>query len=80
MSGWIIAATDRLLDALCKPLHRRANCEPNFGNFLYQIDNGRVVLLDFGSTHPVPPAILSGYRNLIRAAMADDRAAIYQSD
>ncbi|AFL73979.1 ABC1 kinase family protein [Thiocystis violascens] len=53
--------------------------DPNFGNFLYQIDTGRVVLLDFGSTHPVPPAIVSGYRDLIRAAMADDRAAMYQS-
>ncbi|MBK1722184.1 ABC1 kinase family protein [Thiocystis violacea] len=53
--------------------------DPNFGNFLYQADTGRVVLLDFGSTHPVPPAIASGYRDLIRAAMAEDRVAMYQS-
>lgn len=53
--------------------------DPNFGNFLYQADSGRVVLLDFGSTHPVPPAIVSGYRDLIRAAMAEDRTAMYRS-
>ncbi|EXJ15162.1 ABC1 kinase family protein [Imhoffiella purpurea] len=53
--------------------------DPNFGNFLYQTDTGRVVLLDFGATHPVPPAIVSGYRDLIRAAMAENREAMHES-
>ncbi|NEX21850.1 AarF/ABC1/UbiB kinase family protein [Thiorhodococcus mannitoliphagus] len=58
---------------------RLVQTDPNFGNFLYQADSGRVVLLDFGATHPVPPAIVSGYRDLIRAAMVEDREAMYQS-
>jgi aarF domain-containing kinase len=53
--------------------------DPNFGNFLYQPNTGQVVLLDFGATHPVPSAIVSGYRDLIRAAMAEDRHAMHRS-
>ncbi len=27
--------------------------DPNFGNYLYDADSGRIVLLDFGATLPV---------------------------
>jgi predicted unusual protein kinase regulating ubiquinone biosynthesis (AarF/ABC1/UbiB family) len=48
--------------------------DPNFAN--YRLDaQGRLVLLDFGATRPIPKALAEGYRVLMRAALADDRDA-----
>ncbi|MEG3145673.1 AarF/ABC1/UbiB kinase family protein [Sphingomonas sp. RT2P30] len=47
--------------------------DPNFGNFRYQPDTGRLVLLDFGAVRAIDPATSEGYRRLIRAALAGDR-------
>jgi aarF domain-containing kinase len=58
---------------------RLVQTDPNFGNFLYQPETGRLVLLDFGATQPVPPGIVGGYGDLIRAAMAEDLPAMHRS-
>lgn len=50
--------------------------DPNFGNFLYDQASRRVVLLDFGATAPVAPALVASYRALAAAALADDRAGM----
>jgi len=50
--------------------------DPNFGNFLYDASSRRIVLLDFGATRRVPDELLDGYRQLGRAALAGDRAAL----
>ncbi len=47
--------------------------DPNFGNYLYQAESGRIVLLDFGATKPVSPDLVAQYRALAQAAIADDR-------
>ncbi|MFP4496454.1 MAG: ABC1 kinase family protein [Halochromatium sp.] len=52
--------------------------DPNFGNFLYDAETRRIVLLDFGATRAVPPALIDGYRQLARATLADDRAGMRQ--
>ncbi len=52
--------------------------DPNFGNFLYDTESRRIVLLDFGATRAVPPALIAGYRQLARATLADDRAGMRQ--
>ncbi|MBK1703442.1 ABC1 kinase family protein [Halochromatium glycolicum] len=52
--------------------------DPNFGNFLYDAASGRIVLLDFGATRAVPDSLLEGYKQLGRAALAEDRAALQQ--
>ena len=46
--------------------------DPNFANYRYQKDTGRIVLLDFGATRAVSPEIAASYRKLLTAALADD--------
>ncbi|RVT41817.1 ABC1 kinase family protein [Sphingobium algorifonticola] len=53
--------------------------DPNFANFRYQPESGRLVLLDFGAARPVDPAAADGYRRLVRAGLEGDRAAVRQA-
>ncbi|RZV48928.1 MAG: AarF/ABC1/UbiB kinase family protein, partial [Sphingomonadaceae bacterium] len=41
--------------------------DPNFANYRYQPDTGRLVLLDFGATRDIPPAIADDYAIILRA-------------
>lgn len=50
--------------------------DPNFGNYLYDANGGRIVLLDFGAALPVSSELIERYRRLARAALADDRGAM----
>lgn len=50
--------------------------DPNFGNYRYQPDSGRLVLLDFGAVRAVAPETSAGYRRLIRAGLDGDRDAV----
>lgn len=50
--------------------------DPNFANYRWQADTGRVVLLDFGAARPVPEATTAAYRRLIHAGLAEDPAAL----
>ena len=50
--------------------------DPNFANFRWQADTGRIVLLDFGAARAVPPATVVAYRRLLEAGLAQDRAAL----
>ncbi|MCK5933812.1 MAG: AarF/ABC1/UbiB kinase family protein [Fulvimarina manganoxydans] len=50
--------------------------DPNFANFRYQPLSGRIVLLDFGATRPVPPATAEAYRRLLAAGLASDAKAV----
>lgn len=47
--------------------------DPNFANYRYQPETGRLVLLDFGATRHVAADISAGYRHLIGAALGGDR-------
>lgn len=53
--------------------------DPNFGNYLYQPETQRLVLLDFGATQPVPAVLVDHYRALARAALAGDAAGMRAS-
>ncbi|MEW9920134.1 ABC1 kinase family protein [Marimonas sp. MJW-29] len=46
--------------------------DPNFANFRYQTDTGRIVLLDFGATRDIPAQISDQYRRMMRAGLEDD--------
>ena len=46
--------------------------DPNFANYRWQPNTGRLVLLDFGAARPVPPATAAAYRALIEAGLARD--------
>ena len=50
--------------------------DPNFANYRWQADTGRLVLLDFGATRDVAPATAAAYRALLLAGLASDRDAI----
>ncbi len=50
--------------------------DPNFANYRWQADTGRVVLLDFGAARPVPEATTAAYRRLMHAGLAEDPAAL----
>ncbi len=48
--------------------------DPNLANFRWDAEGRRIVLLDFGATREVPPALADLYRGVLRAALARDRA------
>lgn len=50
--------------------------DPNFANFRYQPDTGRIVLLDFGATRTVTPATADAYRTMLGAILSGDRDAV----
>ncbi len=50
--------------------------DPNFANYRYQPDTGRVVLLDFGAARAVAPGTSAAYRTLFAAGLAGDRDAV----
>ena len=50
--------------------------DPNFANYRYQPDSGRVVLLDFGAARDFPSGMADQVRRLMRAGLDDDRAAM----
>lgn len=50
--------------------------DPNFANFRWQPDTGKIVLLDFGATRAVPAQTAASYRALIAAGLAHDRDRI----
>ena len=50
--------------------------DPNFGNFQYQADTGKIVLLDFGATRAIPEHLSNGYKQLMEGAITSDYEVI----
>ncbi|MEP2103169.1 MAG: AarF/ABC1/UbiB kinase family protein [Parasphingorhabdus sp.] len=50
--------------------------DPNFANYRYQPDTGKLILLDFGATRPVGLDIAKAYKRLLKAAFKGDRTAV----
>jgi predicted unusual protein kinase regulating ubiquinone biosynthesis (AarF/ABC1/UbiB family) len=50
--------------------------DPNFANYLWQPETGKLVLLDFGSTVHFQPEFVRNYARITRAVIDGDRAAI----
>lgn len=71
------AVVARLVDLVLRELFdlRLIQTDPNFANFRYQADTGRVVLLDFGATRAVAPGMAEDLALMLRALLADDRSA-----
>lgn len=72
---------DRLMHSLIELVLREMfefgvmQTDPNFANFRYQRDTGRLVLLDFGAVRQVDPATARGYHVLLMAGLDNDRDA-----
>jgi predicted unusual protein kinase regulating ubiquinone biosynthesis (AarF/ABC1/UbiB family) len=47
--------------------------DPNFANYRYEPDTGRLVLLDFGATRTLDQKTVSSYRSMLRAGLSGDR-------
>ncbi|WP_108835568.1 AarF/ABC1/UbiB kinase family protein [Tateyamaria sp. Alg231-49] len=50
--------------------------DPNFANYRYNPDTGKIILLDFGATRYLDPALTQSYRDLMRAGLAADTAGL----
>ena len=53
--------------------------DPNFANYRWQADTGRIVLLDFGAARSVPEATVAAYRRLLQAGLAEDVAGLREA-
>jgi predicted unusual protein kinase regulating ubiquinone biosynthesis (AarF/ABC1/UbiB family) len=50
--------------------------DPNFANFRWQPDTGKIVLLDFGAARPIPDATVEAYTRLMRAGLDEDQEGL----
>ena len=50
--------------------------DPNFANYLFQPETGKVVLLDFGATRPYSTETVEAYRALLRAGRDQNLEAL----
>lgn len=53
--------------------------DPNFANYRWQAETGRLVLLDFGAARAVRPETRVGYHRLLMACLDGDRAAVREA-
>ncbi|TVV71081.1 ABC1 kinase family protein, partial [Sphingomonas solaris] len=53
--------------------------DPNFANYRWQAETGRLVLLDFGATREILPATRAGYHRLLMAGLSGDRDAVREA-
>jgi hypothetical protein len=79
------AERDRVMSKLFELLFRemfefnRMQTDPNFANYLYDEDNKKIVLLDFGATRIFDVQRIKAYRRLMTAGMREDSAALEQA-
>ena len=79
------AERDRLMTLMLRILMaelfdwRLMQTDPNFANYRYDLNSGRLVLLDFGAARPVPDHISDGYRALLASGLAGDDAALLRA-
>jgi predicted unusual protein kinase regulating ubiquinone biosynthesis (AarF/ABC1/UbiB family) len=75
------AVGERLQRLLLRELFefRFMQTDPNFANYLFQPESGRLVLLDFGSVREFPEELVDKYRQLCRAVIDEDRDALRQT-
>jgi predicted unusual protein kinase regulating ubiquinone biosynthesis (AarF/ABC1/UbiB family) len=52
---------------------RLMQTDPNFANYRYQPETGRLVILDLGAAREVPVAVSHGYAAVVRAGLAGSR-------
>lgn len=57
---------------------RLMQTDPNWSNFLYDIDEDRIVLLDFGAARSYSEQFVDDYLEIIKAAAARDANLVYE--
>ena len=53
--------------------------DPNFANYRWQADTGRIVLLDFGAARPVTDGTAARYRSILRAGLSGDAGQLREA-
>jgi predicted unusual protein kinase regulating ubiquinone biosynthesis (AarF/ABC1/UbiB family) len=53
--------------------------DPNFANYRFQPDSGRLVLLDFGATRTVGNETANAYRRLLQAGLDENRERVCEA-
>ncbi|MEM9062298.1 MAG: AarF/ABC1/UbiB kinase family protein [Pseudomonadota bacterium] len=71
-------ATERLIDLVLREMFEFGwmQSDPNFANYRYDPESGRIVLLDFGAAMPVDRAMAEDYRDLFRCGLAESRDGV----
>ncbi len=71
-------AAARLYDLLFRELFefRFVQTDPNFANYLWLPEAGRIGLLDLGAARAFPESLVENYRRLFRAGIDSDRRAM----
>ncbi|KPF88178.1 ubiquinol-cytochrome C reductase [alpha proteobacterium AAP38] len=71
-------AVAALLDLVLRELFvfGHMQTDPNFANYRWQPETGRILLLDFGAARAVEPATVEGYRGLLQAGLRGKVEAI----
>ena len=78
------AKRDRVVDELERLLFRELfefrtmQTDPNFANYLYRPEDGRIILLDFGSTVTFPLHFTERYREISKALIAGDDDGVWR--
>ena len=72
------AVMRKLMELVLRELFEFAvmQTDPNFANYRFQPDTGRLVLLDFGAARAVGAATGASYRGLLQAGLAGDREGL----
>jgi predicted unusual protein kinase regulating ubiquinone biosynthesis (AarF/ABC1/UbiB family) len=72
-------AMEALLDLVMRELFVFGfmQTDPNFANYRWQPDSGRIVLLDFGAARPILPDTSQAYREMLAAGLAQDQKGLW---
>lgn len=75
---------NRLCEALVRLLFREMfefklmQTDPNFANYLYQPDEQKIILLDFGATRDIDPQLSNSYLNIAKSALDNDFELVFE--
>ncbi|HHW64900.1 MAG TPA: AarF/ABC1/UbiB kinase family protein, partial [Rhodocyclaceae bacterium] len=58
---------------------RLIQTDPNFANYRFDTDSGRLVLLDFGATRAYTEPVVAAYRQLMAGTIRGDRAVMSEA-
>ncbi|MGD9294601.1 MAG: AarF/ABC1/UbiB kinase family protein [Roseobacter sp.] len=69
-----------LIDLTLKEMFQfgQMQTDPNFANYLYQPQTGKIVLLDFGAARTIGPEMITRYRRLIQAGRRANTDALLE--
>lgn len=75
------AALGALIDLVLRELFDFGlmQTDPNFANYRWQAQTGRIVLLDFGAVRRVAPETAASWRALLRAGLSGDAARVREA-